>query len=244
MKFGLNQESRERVEPQPGLLAICPLCESELVAKCGDINVHHWAHKRQHSCDHWWEIETEWHRKWKNRFPKDWQEVIKLDEFTGEKHIADIFNAQLDLVIEFQNSPIDIREIQSREGFFKRMIWVVNAEKFQLSTFTLDKWNADIFRRIKPQIKESILGSNEQGGNRLTTSLEMFHKQLEYYQDKNQTEAFEESYIQYKWSNRKKVWDIANAPVFLDLGDEIVLIKSDFIAKRIPLERLMKKYAE
>jgi ribosomal protein L33 len=72
---------------------------SKLTPKCGKIKVHHWAHKNDLNCDSWREPETEWHRQWKNRFPNDWQEVVKFDK-EGNKHVADVFNPKIDLVIE------------------------------------------------------------------------------------------------------------------------------------------------
>jgi len=102
MKFGLDKTTKKRIEASPGLHANCPCCEKELIAKCGNIKIRHWAHKKVQGCDSWWEPETEWHRKWKNKFPSEWQEIIKLSK-TGEKHIADLYNPKMDLVIEFQN---------------------------------------------------------------------------------------------------------------------------------------------
>ena len=86
MKFGLDKTTNERIEPKHGQYATCPCCETDLIAKCGKIKVHHWAHKKGHECDPWWEPETEWHRTWKSKFPTDWQETIKFDSQTNEKH--------------------------------------------------------------------------------------------------------------------------------------------------------------
>ncbi|HEY3402413.1 MAG TPA: competence protein CoiA family protein [Ohtaekwangia sp.] len=105
-------------------MTTCECCGAELIPKCGNIRIHHWAHKGRSDCDHWWEPETEWHRKWKNQFPDEWQEIVKIDMDTGERHRADIYNPHMELVIEFQNSPIDTREKASREKFYKKMLWV------------------------------------------------------------------------------------------------------------------------
>lgn len=83
----------------------------------------HWAHP-QGSVDHWWEPETEWHRKWKERFPDDWQEVVHCSS-TGERHIADV-KTEHGLAIEFQHSDISEQERRSREEFYGRLYWVVN----------------------------------------------------------------------------------------------------------------------
>ncbi|MBK9982077.1 MAG: hypothetical protein IPP15_06550 [Saprospiraceae bacterium] len=68
-----------RAEAAKGVKGICPSCESELIPKCGEHRINHWAHKGTRTCDAWWEPETEWHRSWKSNFSDDWQEVILVD---------------------------------------------------------------------------------------------------------------------------------------------------------------------
>jgi len=127
MKFALFND--ERIEATKGAKGKCPSCGSELVAKCGEIKIHHWAHKKK--CDdHWWENETKWHRNWKNQFPAEWQEIIHKDE-SGEKHIADVKTPD-DWVIEFQHSAIKPEERRSRNEFYNKnskLIWVVDCKR-------------------------------------------------------------------------------------------------------------------
>jgi competence protein CoiA len=120
-----------KTESLPGMRGTCINCQSDTLAKCGQVKIWHWAHKSKFSCDPWWENETEWHRAWKNRFPVESQEVIHADPMTGEKHIADIKTGS-ELVIEFQHSAIDPGEIRSREAFYKNMIWVVDGTRLKL----------------------------------------------------------------------------------------------------------------
>lgn len=122
----------KKVEAQPKLRGICNYCGSEMIARCGRHKMWHWAHKSRVDCDPWWESEAEWHRNWKNNFPVDWQEVIHVNEITGEKHIADVKNPY-GLVIEFQSSNIKFEEKESRENFYKEMIWVVNGNRGDLT---------------------------------------------------------------------------------------------------------------
>ena len=124
MKYALSNEGR--IEATPKANGICQCCESDLIAKCGTQKIWHWAHKGKRNCDHWWENETQWHRDWKDYFPKEWQEVVHLSE-DGEKHIADVKTPN-GLVIEFQHSAISAEEKLSRETFYKNMIWVVMGE--------------------------------------------------------------------------------------------------------------------
>ena len=136
-----------RAEPTPRQAGICHYCGSEMVAKCGRIKIWHWAHKSRSSCDPWWESEGEWHRRWKGLFPLKWQEVIHINPKTGEKHIADIKTSS-GLVIEFQNSPMNVFERRSRENFYGKMIWVVNGDRdtldsayFKMGLFSMDPIN-------------------------------------------------------------------------------------------------------
>ncbi len=123
MKFALVNNDRQ--EAAPDKRGICPVCGAVCIAKCGQFKINHWAHKSKKDCDSWWEPETLWHREWKNKFPKEWQEVIDYDSETGEKHIADIRTSN-NLVIEFQHSSITPEEREAREKFHKAIIWVAN----------------------------------------------------------------------------------------------------------------------
>ncbi len=127
MLYAINENNR-KVTPQKGIRARCPICESEVLPVCGDINIHHWRHITTINCDPWKENETEWHRSWKEEFPEAWRETII--EKDGEKHIADI-KTDKDLIVEFQNSSISNRTIQVREEFYKNMVWLINANTFK-----------------------------------------------------------------------------------------------------------------
>ncbi len=126
MKFALHNDEKKEAETNlKG--AVCQVCKSEVIAKCGNIKIHHWAHKSRKKCDHWWENETQWHRAWKNHFPIDWQEVVHISK-TGEKHIADV-KLPKGLVVEFQHSPIKPEEILARNNFYKNIIWIVDGKR-------------------------------------------------------------------------------------------------------------------
>ena len=124
MKFALL--NNERIEATKGAKGVCPSCGSELIAKCGEVYAHYWAHKKK-CVDHWWENETEWHRNWKNEFPNEWQEIIQYDE-SGEKHIADV-KTKTGWTIEFQHSFIESEERNSRDNFYNKLIWVVDGAR-------------------------------------------------------------------------------------------------------------------
>lgn len=52
MKFALINGIKE--EATKGAKGLCPICDSELVAKCGEVKINHWAHKGKRMCDPWW----------------------------------------------------------------------------------------------------------------------------------------------------------------------------------------------
>ena len=124
MRFALVDN--QRASPQPGLLGVCCYCGRRMISKCGRYVRWHWAHERRSSCDPWQENETEWHMAWKDRFPKEFQEVIHIDDMTKEKHIADV-KTGAGTVVEVQHSRISDSELQSREDFYGNMIWIVDA---------------------------------------------------------------------------------------------------------------------
>ena len=121
MIWGKDIEGK-RVIAEPNNKATCPICDSTLISKCGEVKMWHWAHKNSEDCDTWGEGETAWHLKWKNEFPAVWQEV------TMKNHRADIYNPHKMVVIELQNSPISPEGINEREGFYKNMVWILNGE--------------------------------------------------------------------------------------------------------------------
>ena len=128
MQYALKDSLKTKA--QPFQKALCPQCGDEVIAKCGQIKIWHWAHKIN-DCDKWWESEGEWHLYWKKDIPVDKCEV------TIGKHRADIITSENE-VLELQNSPISMDEIRERESFYGNMVWLINAEVFR-HNFNLDK---------------------------------------------------------------------------------------------------------
>jgi len=135
-------KDNQRIIASPKDRAICELCKQELIAKCGEIKIWHWAHKSKIECDSWWEPENEWHINWKNEFPKEQQEI------TIGIHRADIKNSKG--VIELQNSSISPEDIFNREEFYRQMIWLINGEKFAENLEIRQKEEVVTFRWKSP----------------------------------------------------------------------------------------------
>ena len=113
---GIKQEASKGINGQ------CLCCGAEVIAKCGNIRIAHWAHKNNEKCPYSMkEPKTPWHGDWQNHFSKEWQEVKCIDEETGEVHIADIKTPN-GLVVEFQHSAIQAEERLARERFHKNMV--------------------------------------------------------------------------------------------------------------------------
>jgi len=51
----------------------CIGCDAKLIAKCGNVYIHHFAHKRDNNCDflqaH--DSKTQWHMNWQNIVKND-----------------------------------------------------------------------------------------------------------------------------------------------------------------------------
>lgn len=220
MKYALIDN--KKVEAFKGGEGICICCGTETTAKCGSKMVHHWAHKNLKHCDNWWENETKWHRDWKDYFPKDWQEIVHFDSLTNEKHVADI-KTDKGVYIEFQNSPISPEELRQREHFYKKLVWVVNAEKF--------KNNFEIKGKL-PNPQASFI-------NDIRFMGDMFFKLSEnpYYGDGKTSvlvhpiqeiqEEIDKNYVghhYFEWKKPRSVWNESKCPVILDFGGNTLWI--------------------
>jgi Competence protein CoiA-like family len=114
----------ERQLPFPKGRGVCPTCASTVIAKCGKIKTHHWAHESREDCDPWSENIGPWHLAWQNLV------TDKHVEVAIGPHRADIVG-NAGLVVELQHSPIPPDDIDAREQFYGDMIWVFDAtERF------------------------------------------------------------------------------------------------------------------
>jgi competence protein CoiA len=120
-----HDKSGKRIRAEKGKNGYCPSCRAELTAKCGRIVVHHWAHDFG-DCDSWSGPETDWHRYWKSLVPPDCCEVVI--ERDGVKHRADIMTRS-GMVVELQHSSIGPDEIEKRERFYGRMLWLFDVSE-------------------------------------------------------------------------------------------------------------------
>lgn len=207
----------QRQKPQPLLKGICQACGKPALAKCGEKILWHWAHQSRNSCDPWWENETDWHRRWKYMFPEDWHEVVRHDSATGERHIADVLTSN-GLVIELQHSAMPPDELRSREAFYKRMIWIVDATPFA-SQFTVEYKLPDPLSELCKDVRFSGRGvffsrqSEKVPG--LSSGWLYPRERIEA-----EIEASYRGHHSFKWSKPRTVWFESTMPVFLDFGTD------------------------
>ncbi|MBD79032.1 MAG: hypothetical protein CL840_08945 [Crocinitomicaceae bacterium] len=126
MRFAIN-DFNERIEvSRSGEKAHCRGCGAVVIGRKGKIRKEHWYHPNK-DCDSWYEPITDWHISWQNQFPVENIEIGIADSTGKIVHRADIL-LNNNLVIEIQNSPISIKDIEKRESFYGKnnMIWILN----------------------------------------------------------------------------------------------------------------------
>lgn len=243
-----------RAEARPGARGQCLFCRSAMVAKCGEVVRWHWAHSARRRCDPWWENETEWHRRWKGYFPKDWQEVVHVDE-SGERHIADI-KTDTGLVIELQHSSMKPDELRSREQFYGKMRWVVDGSPFKHNFHILSRlpptdsdlaWRLRIIRPPRFPLDPEhprfnctnqpifLLDSHEVGRGEKYVVYDVLNVDRganETYSRTRDTEmeidAVYDGNHFLEWKRPRTVWLSTSKPVLVDLGGEVLWQLSRF----------------
>lgn len=119
MQIALVGNDRRLAEPD--LIGHCPACGAGVIPKCGELVVHHWAHRAAGDCDQWAEPESTWHAQWKTAVPIERREVV-----TGP-HRADAVAGD-GSVCELQHSTIPPEQVRERETFYGReMRWIFDA---------------------------------------------------------------------------------------------------------------------
>ena len=118
MQIALLDGTRQKAVS--GAKGVCPLCGASVLARCGDVNAHHWAHESLNEC--YGEPETEWHAEWKGRFEMEFVEVVH------GPHRADVLYKGT--VYEFQSKPLPAVEMNERGKYWSdlgyRFIWIIN----------------------------------------------------------------------------------------------------------------------
>lgn len=242
MEFALVEGQRHR--PEPKLAGTCPVCGNRMVSKCGTKVLWHWAHHTRRHCDPWWENETEWHRAWKGCFPEAWREQVHFDD-KGEKHIADV-KTPSGTVVEFQNSAMSPEELQARERFYGKMLWIVNGLPFIRQFYILDRlpppeaeWTQDIL--FWPQYHNGY-------GRCFFRKSENPDRPLAYaglVHDMDEIQAeIDRDYVGHHfldWVRPRSVWFASSCPVYIDFGGDLLWQMQTYGDRRLPCVQAIRK---
>jgi hypothetical protein len=130
MLFATSKENHNQIKPTVlGDRAVCPSCKEEVLAKCGEIKIWHWAHFACTACE-FGRPETEWHLR-----NKEWwlQKGAKIEEPVGVRIIDVKFK---NVGLEFQRKTDTLEEMRSRtENHLEHLdflIWVVPERKMKI----------------------------------------------------------------------------------------------------------------
>ena len=159
--------------------------------------------------------ETPWHRDWKNAFPTTYREKTFLDSVLGQLHRADV-HTPCGTTIEFQNSPITMPELKSREAFYPKLVWVINGKKFK--GFKVLKALPDV---DDPRIADFEFSH--------TANLTMIRKidvvnslvkpkALTFHHPELRAVPLTSHYYSFCWRHPHRVWYEAKCPIIIDLG--------------------------
>ena len=214
----------EKASASPDLKAKCPLCGKDVFAKCGEFKINHWSHYVKESCSIWYEPDSVWQGKWKHIFGKENSEVLISKD--GKKGIADVLTPT-NVVLQFRNSSITIKDIEHREAFYgERMLWVINGFDFRdgFSTFYYP---------------------DERSATRVHVGRNSFQAVDD---SEHNWEADNDKNIRFEWGTPRRVWIGASRPIFIDFGDAYLFSITEWAGQKFgggkwfSKERFVEKY--
>lgn len=159
--------------------------------------------------------ETPWHRNWKMAFPATYREICFWEEKTQQQHRADVYTP-CGTTLEFQNSPISLEELESREAFYPKLVWVLNGKKFK--GFRILKHLPDV---DDPRLSgfEFCLGDHLA----MIRKSDLLHgrgrpKELNFYHPELKKIPLTSHYYSFCWKHPHRVWYQSKCPIIVDLG--------------------------
>ncbi|WP_276091422.1 competence protein [Pedobacter sp. JY14-1] len=157
--------------------------------------------------------ETPWHRDWKKAFPEGFREVSFADELQGGFHRADVYTL-CGTAIEFQNSPITLEELRSREAFYPKLIWVLNGKKFK--GFRILKHLPDV---DDPKLSAYDFSHSDHLAVYRTSELrDGSTRRLSFHHPELCSIPMTTCYYSFCWKHPHRVWYEARCPIVVDLG--------------------------
>ena len=259
----------EEAKPSRVPMEHVQIAKCAMVAKCGPRVVHHWAHASRRNCDPWWENETDWHREWKNRFPAECRERSHTAP-NGEIHRADI-KTPTGIVIEVQHSTMTDEERESRESFYKNLLWILDGKSFQknfhIGCMLPDpsaEWVRDVvwnqharsaYQRSANHIQDCIpsfwrisdLAKKYPGLTKMNIRERLpAHTMVLFHSDREvaaEARADYKGHHQFYWTRPRRTWLDAKCPVYIDFGGGCPLSTASLRRAR-PDVRVLGRQAE
>ena len=157
--------------------------------------------------------ETPWHRDWKEAFPAAYREVSFSNSSVGELHRADV-HTPCGTTIEFQNSPITLEELESREAYYPKLVWVLNGKKFK--GFRILKHLPDV---DDPRLSDyEFCHTDHLSMIRKDDLLSAKPKVLNFRHHELKNIPLTSCYYSFCWKHPHRVWYQARCPLIVDLG--------------------------
>ena len=159
--------------------------------------------------------ESAWHRNWKKAFPLEYREKSFCCQTTGELHRADVYTP-CGTAIEFQNSPISVAEMKSREAFYPKIIWILNGKKFKGFKILKNLPHPD-----DPKLKDyEFRKSDHLSMVRKADVLRAVEvpKVLNFYHPEIKGVSITSNFYHFCWKQPHAVWFSATAAIIVDLG--------------------------
>ncbi|GAA3962113.1 hypothetical protein GCM10022246_14140 [Pedobacter ginsengiterrae] len=159
--------------------------------------------------------ESPWHRNWKKAFPESFREKSFCCEITGELHRADVFTP-CGTAIEFQNSPITLVEMQSREAFYPKLVWILNGKKFKGFRLLKNLPHPDHPKLVDYEFCNTDHLSMIRKADVLNPLITP--KVLNFYHPEIKGLQITSNFYHFCWKQPHTVWFAAKAPIIVDLG--------------------------
>ena len=141
MLYGITKNGA-RIRAHKDASAICPYCRGPLIPKCGEVVIHHWAHKEAKDCPYS-SGTTYWHYEWLVNFDdladKGWEveyffKSVRFDAFNPQKKQAVEFQRSVDL--DYAGTKISLC---AAEGI--RLFWLISPLLFENFIYTRNFMN-------------------------------------------------------------------------------------------------------
>ncbi len=195
MIYGQTIDGRS-VRAARGIGAVCPHCRGELIAKCGSLVVHHWAHREGSECEYSRGM-TQWHYDWLMRYQglgDGWQ----IEHFFDSGLRFDAYNARTRQAIEFQRI-IEPEYIEHKIEVCRRaqveLFWLIDPEVFRNFVYTRRFEDAEcevLFspRRGRRRILAVLEQHKDSNGVRFLIDFTDERRMPRYYADRYQSAAW------------------------------------------------------